>query len=250
MTEPTIYAVTPPALPTLPIVGRGELFPVHRIYCVGRNYAAHAREMGVDGREPPFFFMKPADAVVAGGGAVPYPPMTSNLHHEVELVVALRAGGVDVPVERALDLVYGYAVGLDLTRRDLQHAAKAQGKPWDMAKGFDASAPVSAIAPASSTGHPAAGLIELCVNGELRQRGDLGDMIWSVAEVLAHLSSFVELAPGDLVFTGTPEGVGAIAPGDRLEARIEGVGALAVDIAPPLSREPTSFIPAHTDRPA
>lgn len=224
------YAIPLWSLPTLPVSG-GALFPVRRIYCVGRNYAAHAREMGADPtREPPFFFMKPADAVIADAAVVPYPPATKNLHHEVELVVALGSGGKDVPVERALDVVFGYAVGLDMTRRDLQNEAKAAGKPWDMSKGFDHSAPCSALRRVAEIGHPAKGAVSLAVNGRMRQKGDLADLIWSVPETVAYLSTLVELAPGDLIFTGTPEGVGAVVPGDRLEAAIEGVGTLNVTI--------------------
>jgi fumarylpyruvate hydrolase len=218
-----------PPIPVIPVHGLAAGFPVRRIYCVGRNYADHAREMGADPtREPPFFFGKPQDAAVPGGGEVPYPPATANLHHEVELVVALGAGGRDLSVEGALTLVYGYAVGIDLTRRDLQATAKAQGQPWDMAKGFDGSAPMSPITPATVCGHPGRGSIWLQVNGVERQRGDLGDLIWSVPEVLAHLSRFVALAPGDLIFTGTPAGVGPIVPGDRVHCGIDGLGELEI----------------------
>lgn len=224
------YAVPCPPQPILPVVG-GKPFPIHRIYCVGRNYAAHAREMGANpDREPPFFFQKPADAVVLPGEAMPYPTLTADLHHEVELVVALGAGGRDIAPERALDLVFGYAVGLDMTRRDLQAAAKKAGKPWDMAKGFDRSAPCSAIVPAATLGHPAKGAVTLSVNGAERQRGDLSDLIWSVPETIAALSQMVELLPGDLIFTGTPEGVGAVGRGDTLVGTVEGVGSLTVTI--------------------
>jgi fumarylpyruvate hydrolase len=215
---------------TLPVAG-GDLFPVRRIYCVGRNYAAHAREMGADPeRDPPFFFMKPADAVVRNGSVVPYPSKTRSYHHEIELVVALRAGGRDVPVERALGLVFGYAVGLDMTRRDLQDEAKQMRRPWDMAKGFDRSAPCGTIAPVSDVGHLDRGAIWLKVNGEIRQRGDLGDLIWSVPETLSYLSGLVELAPGDLVFTGTPDGVGAVVTGDRLEGHIDRLSDLRITV--------------------
>ncbi|MBP2311560.1 fumarylacetoacetate hydrolase family protein [Azospirillum soli] len=224
------YAVPLWSQPTVPVAG-GDPFPVRRIYCVGRNYAAHAREMGADpDREPPFFFTKPADAVVADGGTVPYPPATSNLHHEIELVVAIGRGGRDIPVESALEHVYGYAVGLDMTRRDLQNAAKKEGKPWDMGKGFDHSAPCSAIRRAADIGHPAKGAVTLLVNGELRQKGDLSDLIWSVSETISYLSGLVELQPGDLIYTGTPEGVAAVTTGDRLEGAVEGVGTLTVTI--------------------
>jgi fumarylpyruvate hydrolase len=217
--------------PTLPVVGSADRFPVRRIYCVGRNYAAHAREMGADPtREPPFFFMKPADAVLPDGAVMPYPPATHDLHHEIELVVAIGAGGHDIPAPNALDHVYGYAVGLDMTRRDLQGEAKKHGRPWDMGKGFDHSAPCGAIHRATSIGHPAKGAIWLKVNDQLRQNGDLSDMTWNVAEVISTLSGLVTLAPGDLIFTGTPEGVGAVVPGDRLQGHIDGVGYLSITI--------------------
>jgi fumarylpyruvate hydrolase len=219
------YAV--PAAPRLTVAVEGGLrLPVRRIFCVGRNYPEHAREMGFKDRAPPFFFGKPADAVMPNGSAVPYPPRTSNLHHEIELVVALARGGSNVAADNALALVYGYAVGNDLTRRDVQAAAKEQGKPWDTAKGFDHAAPVSAIVPASRCGHPAKGRIWLQVNGELRQQGDLTDMIWSVPEIIAELSTWFELAPGDLIFTGTPAGVGPLLPGDRVQGGVDGVGIL------------------------
>lgn len=217
------------SLPTVPVRGDEGFFPIHRIYCVGRNYADHAREMGHDPtREPPFFFSKPADAVVPGDGVVRYPLLTENLHHEVELVVALGSGGEQIEASRALDCVYGYAVGLDLTRRDIQGRAKEKGHPWDMGKGFDQSAPVSAIVPAAVCGHPARGFITLKVNGELRQNGDLSQMSWKVAEVIAELSRYVELKPGDLIFTGTPAGVGPVVRGDEIWGEIEGVGSLRV----------------------
>lgn len=221
--------VFPPAPPVaLAVVGSASVFAVRRVYCVGQNYADHAAEMGGDGRQPPFFFGKPADALVPGGGDVVYPPQTVNLQHEVELVVALGRGGSDIPVAQALDCVYGYAVGLDLTRRDLQSRAKAKGQPWDMAKGYDQSGPVSAIVPAAVIGHPASGAIGLKVNGEQRQCGDLAQMSWKVAEVIANLSTYVRLAPGDLIFTGTPAGVSTVLRGDVLEGRIENVGELRI----------------------
>jgi len=224
------YAVPLWPQPTVAVAG-GDPFPVRRIYCVGRNYAAHAREMGADpDREPPFFFAKPADAVVADGATVPYPPQTKNLHHEIELVVAIGKAGTNIPVESALEHVYGYAVGLDLTRRDLQNAAKKEGKPWDMGKGFDASAPCGTIRRAADIGHPDKGAVTLTVNGELRQKGDLNDLIWSVAETISYLSGLVALQPGDLIYTGTPEGVGPVVAGDRLEGAVEGVGTLAITI--------------------
>ncbi|MCA1940247.1 MAG: fumarylacetoacetate hydrolase family protein [Caenispirillum bisanense] len=226
------FVVPAPAVPAVPVEGSDDVFPVRRIFCVGRNYAAHAREMGANpDAEPPFFFTKPADAVVPMGGSVPYPPATSDLHHEVELVVALAKGGSDIAPEAALDCVYGYAVGIDLTRRDLQAAAKKGGKPWDMAKGFDASAPISAIRPVARCGHPADGAVTLSVDGVTRQSGDLADMIWSVPAMIAYLSTLVILQPGDLIFTGTPEGVGAVARGQTMVATVEGVGELTVTMA-------------------
>ena len=220
------HVVPAPALVTVPVAG-GGLFPVRRIFCVGRNYAEHVREMGGDPtREEPFFFTKPADAVVTGGADAPYPPATQDLHHEMELVVAIGAGGRDIAEVEALAHVFGYAAGLDMTRRDLQAAAKKAGRPWDMAKGFDHSAPIGEIAPAASIGHPAAGLIELRVNGAMRQSSDLAKMIWSIPETIAYLSRLVTLAPGDLIFTGTPEGVAATVRGDVLEGSVAGVGAV------------------------
>jgi len=220
-----------PATPSLVVQGTDERFPVRRIYCVGRNYADHAREMGMDPlREPPFFFGKPADVVVPGGGAIPYPPKTANLHYEAELVVALCKGGRDIPASEASACIYGYAVGIDLTRRDLQAKAKDKGQPWDTAKGFDHSAPISAIRPVAQVGHLNAGAIWLSVNGVEKQRGDLSQMTWSVPEVIAHISSFMELAPGDLLFTGTPAGVGPIVAGDKVLCGIEGLGELAISI--------------------
>jgi len=225
------YVVAPPAIPILPVVGLEGVFPIRRVFCVGRNYAAHAREMGSDpDREPPFFFMKPADAVVPSGAVVPYPPATRDLQHEIELVVAIGLGGHDIPAAAALRHVYGYAVGVDLTRRDLQGEAKKTGRPWDMGKGFDASAPCSAVAPAARIGHPASGAIWLKVNGRMRQSGDLAMQIWSVPETVSILSGLVGLAPGDLIFTGTPEGVAAVVAGDRLEGHVDGVGDLTVTI--------------------
>jgi fumarylpyruvate hydrolase len=220
------------SLPTIEVAGESARFPVRRIYCVGRNYAAHTREMGGDPtREDPFFFAKPADAIVANGATLPYPPATRNLHHEIELVVALKGGGANVPADKVMDLVYGYAVGLDMTRRDLQNAAKAGGKPWDMGKGFDRSAPVTAIQPAARIGHPSKGAIWVKVNGVVKQSGDLADMIWSVPETLSYLSGLVELAPGDMIFTGTPDGVGPVVAGDTLEGHVDGVGDLNIRYA-------------------
>jgi fumarylpyruvate hydrolase len=222
----------------LPVAGSDDLFPVRRVYCVGRNYADHAREMGAadqaEGREPPFFFMKPGDAVVCGGGeiTVAYPPATANLHHEVELVVALGSGGANVAADAAGSLVFGYAVGLDLTRRDLQARAKEKGHPWDMGKGFDQSAVCGTIRPAAAVGRLAGGRIRLAVNGAVRQDGDLAAMSWKVADIIANLSTLVRLEAGDLIYTGTPAGVGAIVPGDVLEAAIDGVGTLRARIVP------------------
>jgi fumarylpyruvate hydrolase len=216
-------------MPSLPVTGRDEVIPIRRIYCVGRNYAAHIVEMGSDpDREPPFFFAKPADAIVAGGGKIPYPPLTEDLQHEMELVVVLGSGGRDIPVEQALDHVFGYAAGLDMTRRDLQAEAKKTGRPWDMGKGFDYSAPCSPVRPASEIGHPAEGAIWLKVNGATRQSGDLNQQIWKVEEAIAYLSRFVALAAGDLIFTGTPAGVGRVVRGDRLEGHIDRVGDISV----------------------
>ena len=219
------------SLSTVPVVGRDEVFPVRRIYCVGRNYAEHAREMGGNPeREPPFFFMKPADAILTGA-SMDYPSKTADLQHEIELVVALAGGGRDIPASAAEDCVFGYAVGLDMTRRDIQAELKAKGRSWEMGKAFDQSAPISAIAPASRSGHPQRGAITLHVNGIERQRGDLSDMIWPVAEIIAKLSGYVKLQPGDLIFTGTPAGVGKVERGDRLAGAVEGVGVLSVMVA-------------------
>ena len=221
------FVVQAPSVPSVAVAGSEARFPVRRIFCVGRNYAEHVREMGGDpSREPPVFFTKPADAVVASGTAVPYPTRTGNLHHEIELVVAIGRGGAGIPVDEALAHVYGYAVGNDLTRRDLQAQAKKAGAPWDMAKGFDASAPVSTIRPAGESGHVSAGRIWLAVNGELRQESDLREMIWSVPEIVAELSTYCRLMPGDLVFTGTPSGIGPLLPGDAVAGGIDGVGTL------------------------
>lgn len=224
------YVFPPAPVASIEIAGRTERFPVHRIYCVGRNYAAHAREMGKDPeREPPFFFTKPADAVVPNHAEVPYPSRTGNLHHEIELVVAVGQGGRDIAVAQALSHVFGYAVGNDLTRRDLQSQAKDAGRPWDTAKGFDHSAPVAAIT-ARPGGAFERGRIWLGVNGKLRQQGDIADLIWSVPEVIAELSSLFELKAGDLIFTGTPAGVAAVKPGDVIEGGVEGLETLVTRI--------------------
>jgi fumarylpyruvate hydrolase len=225
------YVIPAPTIPSLPVEGSHARFPVHRIYCVGRNYADHAREMGGDpDREPPFFFCKPADAIVTDGNDFPYPGQTDDVHHEMELVVALGKGGADIAVDRALDHVYGYAAGLDMTRRDLQAAAKKLGRPWDTGKGFDHAAPCGRIMPASRIGHPASGAIWLKVNGEIRQRGDLSQLIWKIPEVIAYLSTLFTLAPGDLIYTGTPAGVGPVRRGDALEGGVDGVGTLALKV--------------------
>jgi fumarylpyruvate hydrolase len=223
------YVISSPSIPTVPVEGMDAVFPVCRVFCVGRNYAEHAVEMGHDpDREPPFFFMKPASAVVPTGSTLPFPSATEELHHEIELVVALERGGEGVASEAALSYVFGYAVGLDMTRRDLQAQAKKAGRPWDMAKGFDRSAPVSLIRPASAIGHPSEGAISLRINGELRQEGDLSQQIWKVPETIAYLSTLVELQAGDLIMTGTPKGVGRVEPGDHLEGHIDGVGDLTI----------------------
>ena len=228
----TGFVITPPAVPALAVAGSDQRFPLRRVFCVGRNYAAHAREMGADpNREPPFFFTKPADAVVPASGTLPYPSSTRELHHEVELVVALKGGGTDIDPAQAMDLVWGYGVGLDLTRRDLQAVAKKDGRPWDMAKGFDASAPCSPLVPAERTGHPQAARIWLEVNGQLKQEGNLNEMIWPVPDVIAALSRLVALAPGDLIFTGTPAGVAALNPGDRVRGGVDGVATFELTIA-------------------
>lgn len=224
----TSYAFAPVPVTTVPVEGQSGRFPVRRILCVGRNYAAHAREMGGDERDPPFFFSKPADAIVQPGADVPYPSRTGNLHHEIELVIALNSAGADVPVEEALDLVFGYAVGVDLTRRDLQDEAKAHKRPWESSKAFDASAPISAIKP--WTGPAPEGRIAISVNGQVKQDGFVADMIWNVAEIVSEASRLWTLAPGDLIYTGTPEGVGPLVRGDRVEGEIEGVGKLAFQV--------------------
>lgn len=229
----TDYVFPPPPQPAVRIRGEVALFPVRRIFCVGRNYAAHAREMGGDPtREEPFYFTKPADAVVASGATIPYPPGTENFHHEMELVIALGKAAFRVTPEQALATVYGYACGLDMTRRDLQLAARDKGRPWDFGKAFDNSAVISDIVKASGCGHPARGAIRLAVNGTERQSSDLADMIWAVPEIIAHLSRFYRLQPGDLIYTGTPEGVGPVTPGDRLDGSIAGIGEISLTIGP------------------
>ena len=227
------YVISPPAQPAVPVVG-GGLFPVHRIYCVGRNYAEHAREMGFTGREPPFFFLKPADALVpvADGevGEIDYPPLTANLHHEIELVVAIGTGGRNIAAVDALQHIWGYAVGLDMTRRDLQNEMKKQGRPWCIGKGFDQSAPIGPLHPITATGAMATGAITLSVNGAQKQQGDLAELIWNVSETIETLSKAWTLQPGDLIFTGTPAGVSAVAAGDVMEGCIAGLGTLKVRV--------------------
>jgi fumarylpyruvate hydrolase len=223
------FVVPAPEQASLAVRGSDARFPVHRVYCVGRNYAAHAVEMGHDpDREPPFFFQKNPGNVYTGSSAFPYPPATSDVHHEIELVVALGKGGRDIPPEAATDCVWGYGVGLDMTRRDLQGEAKKLGRPWEVGKAFEHSAPCSALVPASETGHPVTGAIWLKVNGEIRQEGDLAQMIWKTPEIIAHLSRLFELRPGDLIMTGTPSGVGPVVRGDRMHGHVEGVGDLEV----------------------
>lgn len=229
------FVIPAPDQASLPVAGSADRFPVRRIYCIGRNYADHAREMGGSpDREPPFFFCKPADAAFAVPGEAPvdwpYPTITTDLHHEIELVAAIGRGGRDIDVAKALEHVWGYGVGLDMTRRDLQGQMKAQGRSWEIGKAFDHAAPISALRPASETGHPAAGDIWLDVNGVRRQSGDLSDMIWSVAEAVAGLSRYFELKPGDLLMTGTPAGVGAVVRGDVLSGGVAGVATLVVRI--------------------
>ncbi len=225
------FVFDPAPQPAVAVRGTSALFPARRVYCVGRNYAAHAVEMGHDpDREPPFFLMKTPDALLADGGVFPYPPATSDVHHEIEMVVALGGGGRDVAEADALDLVFGYAVGLDLTRRDLQAEAKRLARPWEVGKAFDHAAPCGAIAPASEIGHPAKGAITLDVNGTRRQTGDLDQMIWTVPEMISCLSRLFELAAGDLIFSGTPSGVGPVVRGDVLRGRIEGVGQLDLTV--------------------
>jgi fumarylpyruvate hydrolase len=220
-------AFAPHANPAVPVAGTDLAFPVHRIYCIGRNYAEHAREMGSEvDRAIPIFFDKPADAIVTGNGDVPYPSVTRDLHHEVEMIIALGSGGRDIAVEQALDRVYAYGVGLDLTRRDLQTAAKNKGNPWDTAKGFDHSAPVSALHRVSEIGHPRSAMLTLSINGEERQRTNIDEMVFSVAEIIHELSKLFELKSGDLIFTGTPAGVAALVRGDHFLAALEGVATL------------------------
>jgi len=227
----TQYVIEPVALPSLAVEGDARRFAVNRIYCVGRNYADHAREMGHDpDREPPFFFMKPASAIVTNGANMQYPSLSNDVHHEIEMVVAIGKGGANIPADKALEHVYGYGVGLDMTRRDLQGEAKKMGRPWDTGKAFDQSAPCSALVPVAECGHPSKGSIRLMVNGEVRQEGDLNQMIWNVPDTIAYLSTLFTLQPGDLIFSGTPAGVGPIKKGDVLEGEVVRLPVLKTQI--------------------
>jgi len=217
------FAISPAKVATVPVAGSSSVFPVRRIYCIGRNYAAHAIEMGHDpDREPPFFFQKNADNIDVSG-TFPYPPQTSDVHHEIELIVALKSGGRNIPIDEALGHVWGYGVGLDMTRRDLQGEAKKLGRPWEIGKAFEHSAPMGPLHPVSAVGHPGEGLVQLKVNGEVRQSGDLNQMIWKIPEMISYLSEYFELAGGDIIMTGTPSGVGPVKAGDVLEAHVAGV---------------------------
>lgn len=228
------YVFTPPATVSVPVLGTTARFPVHRIYCVGRNYEDHAKEMGFSGREPPFFFMKPADALVvvnAGEtGSMPYPSLTKNLHHEIELVVAISKGGKDIKADHAQQHIFGYAVGLDMTRRDLQNEMKKQGRPWCIGKGFDKAAPIGPITPAAAAGDIANAEIYLQVNGQERQRSNVSKLIWNIAETIEHLSAAWELQPGDLIYTGTPEGVAAVVAGDTMAGGVSGLESITVSV--------------------
>jgi fumarylpyruvate hydrolase len=226
------YVIAPPPRPALAVRGDKRTFPVRRIWCVGRNYLEHVREMGNDERQPPFFFAKHADMIVPDDSTIPYPSLTRDLHHEVEMVVALRSGGAGIPAALALDHVWGYGVGIDLTRRDLQIASRKKEQPWEIGKSFDDSAPCGALRPVTEIGHPAKGKIWLSVNGTERQNGDLTELIWTVPEIIAKLSQQVTLGAGDLIMTGTPAGVAALSPGDRIECGVDGIGTLKVTIGP------------------
>ena len=229
----TSFVIPSPPQASIPVAGDTKSFPVRRIWCVGRNYIEHIREMGNDERAPPFFFAKHADMLEGDGATIPYPPLTKDLHHEVELIVAMKSGGLNIPADKALDHVYGYGVGIDLTRRDLQLAARKKERPWEGGKSFHHSAPCSALQPASKIGHPAKGKIWLSVNGTERQKGDLTELIWSVPEIIWQLSQQVEIGAGDIIMTGTPAGVAALSPGDGIECGVDGIGTLKVTIGKP-----------------
>jgi len=224
------FVIPAPPPTSVEVTGTDDRFPVRRIYCIGRNYLAHRKEMGHDDRKPPFYFQKPADALLETGGEFPYPSQSENVHFEIELVVAIAKGGVNISIEDALDHVYGYGLGIDMTRRDIQSKAKQDGKPWESAKSFDHSAPISPIRPASEIGHPDSGRIWLAVNGKVRQDCDLNLQIWNVQEGISHLSKLYQVAPGDLIYTGTPDGVGPINPGDLITAGIDGIGELEIKV--------------------
>lgn len=229
----TSYVISPPPVPSIAVAGSDQRFPVRRIICVGRNYEAHAREMGKDPtREAPFFFMKPADAIVETGSTIPYPPDTANLHYEIEMVVAIGKGGVNIAEDKALEHVWGYGVGIDLTRRDRQGEAKDAGRPWEWGKAFDKSAPMAPLHPVSKVGHIGKGRIWLAVNGKVRQDQDVADLIWSVPEIIAICSKSMALAPGDVIMTGTPAGVGAVVAGDTLTGGVAGVGEISLTLGP------------------
>jgi fumarylpyruvate hydrolase len=233
LSTPDNFAVPAAPRPSLAIRGSPLRFPVRRVYCIGRNYLAHIREMGeADERDPPIFFQKPGDAVVEQGTPLPYPSATSDYQYEAELVVAIGRAGRDIPIEHALEHVYGYAVGLDMTRRDLQRAAAKAGHPWENGKSFDHSAPCSEVVPVALCGHPGRGALTLSVNGQQRQHTDLASLIWSVPEIIAKLSTLYRLMPGDLIYTGTPDGVGPVKPGDTMVASVEGVGTLSAEVVP------------------
>ncbi len=225
------FVISPPEIPTIPVRGSDQLFPVHRIYCVGRNYAAHAIEMGGNpDREPPFFFQKNPDNLLTNGADFPYPDKSQDVHHEIEMVVALKSGGVNIPVERAMECVWGYGVALDMTRRDLQGECKKAGRPWEIGKAFEHSAPCSELVPASEVASPDSGRVWLEINGELRQEGDLNQLIWKVPEMISYLSGLFALAPGDVILSGTPAGVGPVKRGDKLHGGVEGVGELRTTV--------------------
>jgi fumarylpyruvate hydrolase len=229
----TSFVIAASPQPQIAVAGETKSFPVRRIWCVGRNYLEHIREMGNDERAPPFFFAKHADMLEPDGATIPYPPLTKDLHHEVELIVALKSGGLNIAADKALDHIYGYGVGIDLTRRDLQQASRKKEQPWEIGKSFDHSAPCGALQPASKIGHPAKGKIWLSVNGTERQKGDLTELIWSVPEIIAKLSQQVALGAGDIIMTGTPAGVAALSPGDQIECGVDGIGILKVAIGKP-----------------